>query len=263
MTEERMMNESTPNGTKANPWEWMLGIVTDPKGTFQAIEANLRRPHPTNPEKTVDRTRWWIPVVIAAVVGAVVAVYTVPNIVMPMQEEAIRESVMERGGTMEQAEQAIEMSSSIGVPAGIVGAAIQVFVLLFVFAGVLHLLVKMLGGKGGFRGARAIVAFSMVISGIIAPLVKLPIMVTRKTMFVEIGPTVLPFFRDLEPSDRLYKFLFSGFDVFTIWWFVVVGVGLAVCYRVKAGKAATVAIILWALTTALFTFMNFGGAYGG
>ncbi|MBD3368141.1 MAG: hypothetical protein GF405_08245 [Candidatus Eisenbacteria bacterium] len=262
MNEERTMAESSPNEAKPSPWEWMLGIITDPKGTFQAIEANLRRPHPTDPAKTTDRTRWWIPVVMAAVVGAVVAVYTVPNIVMPMQEDTIRESVLERGGTMEQAEEAIDMSSTIGVPAGIIGAAAQVFVMLFIIAGVLHLIVKMLGGKGGFRGARAIVAYAMVISGIIAPLVKLPIMVARQTIFVETGPTVLPFFRDLEPSDTLYKFLFSGFDIFSLWWYVVIAVGVAVCYRVKAGKAAAASIIIWAAMTALFTFTNLGG-YGG
>jgi hypothetical protein len=262
MNEERTMAESSPNGAKPSPWEWLLGIITDPKGTFQAIEANLRRPHPTDPAKTTDRTRWWIPVVLAAVVGAVVALYTVPSIVMPMQEAAIRESVLERGGTMEQAEQAIAMSSKIGVPAGIVGAAIQVFIMLFVLAGVLHLIVKMLGGKGGCRGARGVVAYSMVISGVIAPLIKLPIMVSRKTLFVEIGPTVLPMFRGLEPSDRLYKFLYSGFDILSLWWYVVLAVGVAVCYRLKAGRAATAAVIIWAILTALFTFTNLGG-YGG
>jgi hypothetical protein len=257
------MEESAPQGAKPSPWEWMLGVITDPRATFQAIEANLRRPHPTDPARTTDRTRWWIPVILAAVVAAAVAAYTVPSLVMPMQQDAIRQSVIESGGNEEQVERAIEMSSRIAVPAGIFGALLQTFIIVFVFAGLLHLIMMMLGGKGGFRAGRAIVSYGMVISGVIGPLVKLPIMVSQKTLFVETGPTVLPFLRDLEPSDLLYRFLFSGFDIFTVWWFVVLGVGVAVCYRVGAARATIAAIILWAVSTALFTFMNFGGAYGG
>ncbi len=263
MNEQRTTEERPSASEKPSPFEWMLGVIMDPRGAFEGIAESLRRPHPTDPSRTTDRSKWWVPVVVIIVVSAVVAGITVPRIVMPMQEDTIRESVLERGGTEEQADQAIEMSSRIGVPAGILGAAVQVFIMLFIFAGLLHLLMMMFGGKAGFGAARAVIAYSMIIPSVIGSLVKLPIMLSRETMFVETGPTVLPFFRDLEPSDQLYRFLFSGFDIFTIWWFLVIGVGVAVCYRVKAPKAAGAAIVLWAISTALFTLLNFGGAYGG
>jgi len=247
------------SGPSPRVWRWMGGILADPRSTFEEIAGYLHLPHPTDHEKTVDRTRWWMPVLVVIVVSVAVAAYTVPNIVMPAQADMIRASVLDRGGTAEQADQAIKMSGAIGVPAGIVGAAVGTFVMLFLVAAVVHGLSRLVGGKGKFRAARAVVAYSMIVSAL-GSLVKLPLMAARKTVYVETGPTL--FFKDLEPSDRLYKFL-SAFDVFTLWWIVLLGIGLAVAYRLSRSKAVTVTLILLILTIAMSVLIPTGGAFGG
>lgn len=250
--------ESTPDGNRPNPWGWIAGIVVDPGNTLTQIAGNVAVKDPANPDKTRDHTKWWLPVTLAAVIAIVISLYIVPNIVMPMQAEAIRASVVERGGSPEDAEMALSMAAKFALPSAVVGAAIQTFVMLFVIAGIFHLLFRMVGGKGSFRNARAAVGYGMII-GTIGSLVKLPIMITKETMFVELGPTL--FLPHLEPSHKLYKFLFTGFDLFSIWWLVVLIIGLAIGYRVSKGKAATVIVLAWLAMSALIAMLP-GGGFG-
>ncbi len=250
--------EFTPTNNRPNPWGWMAGVVMDPGNTFTQIAANVAVEERGNPDKTRDHTRWWLPVIVTAIIAIVVSLYIVPNIVMPMQAEAIRASIVDRGGSPEDAEMALSMASKFALPSAVIGAPIQTFVMLFAVAGVFHLLFRMVGGKGSFRNARAVVGYGMII-GTIGSLVKLPIMISKETMFVELGPTI--FLPQLEPSDKLYKFLFTGLDLFSIWWLVILIIGLAVGYRVSKGKAATVVVLAWLAVSALIAMIP-GGGFG-
>ena len=84
-------------------------------------------------------------------------------------------------------------------------------------------------------------------------------MIAKSSMIVETGPSL--FFKNLEPSDRLFKFL-SSFDIFTIWWMVVMLVALAVAYRVSKGKAAVAVVLLWILLIVIATFTPGGMGAG-
>ncbi len=250
--------EAAAVAQKPNAWGWILGVILDPANTFKQIVSHTADPHPTDPAKVKDTTKWWLPLIIVAVIGIGVTMWIVPNIVIPMQRDIISEMVFEQGGSQADVDQAMSIASGFALPSGIIGAAIQAFLMLFIIAGVLHLLMKMVGGKGTFRDGRAVVAYSMIISAI-GSLVKLPIMVSKKTMMPEVGPTLL--LPDLEPSDKLFKFLFTGFDVFTIWWMVVLVLGLAAGYRVSRGKSAVAVLILWVLMTVIVTLLP-GGPFG-
>jgi len=239
-------------------WGRMVGVFLDPKTAFEGVSASVSVPDPADPARTRDRSLWWLPLLIVIAVSVAVVAYTVPNIVMPEQATVIREAVIERGGTPEQAEQAIHMSSAVGLPMGIASAAIGTFVFVLVGAGIYHLLMGLVGGKGTFRHSRAVFSYSLLISAL-ASAIKLPLMAAKKTMFVETGPTL--FFRDLEPSDRLYRFL-SGFDIFTLWLVVVLVIGYAAAYRVPPRKAAIVVVGLWLLFTCLMPFLPGGGMFG-
>jgi hypothetical protein len=257
------MNESKAapepqSGSQSGVGGWIGGVFLDPRATFEKIADSTERPHPTKPGKTKDMSRWWLPLIITIIVGIVVALYTVPKFVGPMQYEAIRESVMERGGTEEQVQQAISMTSAMLVPMSLVGVIVMSVVILFIAAGIAHLLMKMTGGKGRFRVARAVVAWSMLVTTL-GSIVKLPLMVVKDSMFVETSPTL--FFANLEPSDRLYRFL-TTLDIFTLWWLVLLVVGLAVGYRTSYGKSTVAVVFLWILTV-LITVFTPGGMGAG
>jgi len=255
-----MSNGTEPTAAvqKPNPWGWMFGVIVDPANTFTQIVSHTADPHPTDPAKTKDTTKWWLPLIVVALVAMVIAIWMVPNIIIPMQREVISEMVFEQGGTQADVDRAMSMASGFAMPSAIIGVFIQTFLMLFIVAGVLHLLVKMFGGKGTFRDGRAVVAYSMIVSAV-GSLVKFPIMISKKTMMPEVGPTL--FFPSLEPSDRLFKLLYMGFDIFTIWWLIVLIVGLAAGYRVSRGKSAAVVIILWVLMTVIMSFTP-GGPFG-
>ncbi len=239
-------------GSGGGVGSWLGGVFVDPRGAFEAIAARTHMPHSKDPAKTKDRTLWWVPLIILAVVSLLMVVIVVmPYVAGPQQEEAIRAAIAERGGTEEQVQQAIQQSAAFILPFSIVGGVIQAAIMVFLIAGIAHLLMKMLGGTGTFRHARAIAAYSMLVSAL-GTLIKLPFMKMKETMYVETGAAI--FFRNLEPSDKLYRVLFTGFDVFMIWWIIVLGIGMAVAYRVSKGKAFTAAAVIWLLMTVLGMF---------
>ena len=236
---------------------WIGGVFVDPKGTFASMSSMTAMPHPKDPAKTRDQTRWWIPLIIMAVISVLVVVFVViPFVAGPLQEEAIRTAVMEQGGSEAQVQQAIQQASAFMGPFAIIGGILQAVVMLFLTAGIIHLIMKIMKGKGTFRHARAITAYSLLISAL-GSAIKLPLMRARETIYVETGAAL--FFRDLEPSDKLYRFLFTGLDIFTLWWVVVLGLGIATAYRVSKGKAYTAAGIIWLLSVLMGMFGQGGG----
>lgn len=237
---------------------WIAGVFTDPKGTFGEIAEVIELPHPTDPKKTKDGSKWWIPFVIALVVTTAIGAYTVPRIVMPEQMGTARQAMVDQGMTEAEIDRALEMSSTIGGVAGVFGVIIFTVIIFFVAAGLTHLFAKMVGGKGRFRHARAITAYAMMITAL-GSVVKLPMMIKQKTMLVSTGPAIL--LGDVEPTDKLFRFLNSGFDIFTLWSLVVTLFGVAVLYRVSTGKSSVAIILLWAVFTAFGTFV--GGGFGG
>jgi hypothetical protein len=255
---ERAGESAQPGGKPRGVGAWIAGVFTDPKGTFGEIAGVMELPHPTDPAKTKDGSRWWIPFVIALVVSAAISAYTVPNIVIPKQMETTREMMIEQGATGADIDRAMEMSAAVGVPLGIVGVVIVTVIIFFVAAGLTHLFAKMVGGKGRFRHARAITAYAMMITTL-GSLVKLPMMIKQQTMVVSTGPAIL--LGDVEPTDKLFLFLNSGFDIFTLWSLAVTLIGVTFLYRLSMGKSAVAVILLWVVFTALGTFG--GGGFGG
>jgi len=247
-----------PESASSGVGSWITGVFLDPSGTFQAIAESVTRPHPTEPGRTKDASKWWLPIVIAIVITIGITLYTVPTFIAPMQADAIREAVIERGGTAADAEQAISISGAMMVPMSLVGVVVGTFLIVFVTAGIAHLLMKMVGGKGLFRHSRAVVSWALLISTL-GSLVKLPLMIVRNSMVVETSPTLL--IPSLEPSDKLFKLL-SSFDIFTIWWMVVMLIGLAIAYRTSRGKATIAIAVMW-LILIVVTVFSPGGMGAG
>lgn len=257
MADEKTIGSGGAGAPQPGLWSRIVGVFADPRAAFESVTSLVSVPDPVEAGKTRDRSLWWVPLVIVVAVGVAVTAYTVPNIVMPQQATAIREAVLERGGSPEQADDAIRMSGAIGLPMGIVSAALGTFIFVLAGAGLLHLLMKLVGGKGMFRHSRAVFSYALLVSAL-GSLVKLPLMMSKKTMFIETGPTL--FFRGLEPSDKLYRFL-SGFDIFTLWLVAVLIVGYAVAYRLPARKAAVIVIVLWLALTGLMSLLPGGGMF--
>lgn len=263
------MDEQTPGTTAGippeqapakpgGPWQWMAGVFVDPRATFREIGGVVALPHPVTAGKTVDKSKWWLPLVIMFVVIIGSAAYLIPNVIM--SGDTLRQAMLDRGVPAEELDHTIQMARAIGIPIAIVAQIIIQLIIVFGAAGLTHLVMKVAGAKGTFRLARAVVAYSMLI-WTLGSVVKLPLMIARKEPFVETGLVV--FFRNLEPSDLAYRILFTSFDIFTVWWAVVLGIGAAAAYRASGAKGAAAAVVVWAVISMVFAALMRGGGFGG
>jgi hypothetical protein len=176
---------------------------------------------------------------------------------LPDQIDVMREVLAERGVPESQIDQQIAISMKAApIVAPLMASAVGVG-LFFAAAALAHAFSKMMGGKGRFRIARAVVAYSSLVT-VLGAIIKLPIMIARKVPFVEMGPTL--FFPDLEQTDLAFRVLMQ-LDVFMILWIVVMVIGLGVGYSISRGKAVVPAVMAW-LTYVLASLMG-GGPSGG
>lgn len=115
-------------------------------------------------------------------------------------------------------------------------------------AGLVHLLVRVLGHAGTFRMALALF-WAAAVASALGALVKYGLMQAAGTMEVTLGPGAL--FPDL-PYHSAPAILLDLLDVFSLWNLALLGIGASVMYRIPRGAAFTVAGIYW-LVKAVFT----------
>jgi hypothetical protein len=237
----------------------MAGVFTAPKQAFGEIARKAAEPEPSKASGFADRSRWWIPLLVFVVVMIVVSAMTLPTLVLPEQMEAQRALLLERGMSPEEIDRAMVIGEKAALPAAIVSTAVGSVIVAFLIAAILHMFMKIFGGKGRYKQALAAFSYSPLIPAL-GSLIKLPMMLARKTMYVETGPAL--FFPNLEPSDAMYRFL-SGLDVFTLWQLAVLSIGLAVAYKVSTAKAGIVLVALWLIFLFVASrFLPQGGAFG-
>lgn len=260
-----MAEEMKGTGTPASPeggkqggiGSWFTGVFFDPTTAFAQIADSTERPHPSDPNKRKDKSKWWVPFLIGLVLAMVVGVLATAYL-LPTQVGAIRDALAEQGVPEAQIEQQIAITMRVGPPAA--GAIVAIFVvaLFFLASAVAHGLSKAMGGKGRFRVARAVIAYSSLVT-VLGMLIKLPIMIAKKTPYVEMGPTL--FFRDLEQSDLAFRMLMQ-MDLFMILWVILMVVGLASAYRISRGKAVVPAVGAWIIYL-LSAFLSGGSGPSG
>ena len=144
--------------------------------------------------------------------------------------------------------------SSFGAISTIVGTLVFMPVVVTVMTLLLWVVFNViLGGTTTFKHVMAVVAHAQVIPAV-GVVFAAPIMYARGAMtngVANLG-ALLPM---LDETSFLAKFL-GMVDLFTIWWVVVLSIGLATLYKKKAGSIATGLFIFYgviALVIAYFT----------
>ena len=205
----------------------MVRVFYAPGETFEAVS----RRH-----TWVD---WFAPVLLIALLSLVATHMTLP-IIQQMQVEVLQEKLQDmpeenRQKVMEQAQKASVISAMVMVPVG-------AFALLFILAGVLLLLTNfILGGDATYGQMLAVWGYSSLI-GIIALIVRVPLMLAKQTMAIHTGPGVLV------PEHMLETFLgrlLAGVDLFTFWQVCVLAIGVAAVANFATRKAFVALLVLW------------------
>jgi hypothetical protein len=201
----------------------LVGILFAPRETFAAV---------------VARPRWFGMLALVAVASAVL----VGGFMLTAVGQQTFLDAFERQGNAQQLEVMRRIAPYMGyIYAGsalIIGPLFQVLI-----AGVLFGVFMALGGDARFKQVLAVLVHASVVS-LVGQLILVPVQYVMQSAKVVTNASV--FFPMLDDQSFLFH-LASRIDLFTIWFLVVLSIGLGVLYRRKSGSIATVFLILYAL----------------
>jgi len=218
----------------------IIGVITSPGETFETIAITKRKNY------------WILPVLISVVIGIVVTFIFFKDEqlisgLMDKQREQLEKQMDEqvKDGKMspEQSKQAVEQAEKFMDPKSIFfqvigygGVVIVPFLMLFVLSLIYMLLLKMFKAEIDFGNLLNIVGLPMIITSIGA-IVGLVLSVLLGKMS-SASPALL--YSDGKLGDFLLKI-----DLFTIWYYVAVSIGISKFAKISSGKAYGMVFGVW------------------
>lgn len=235
----------------------IVGVFSEPSATFKKMAAFA--------PKTTD---WLIPVLLVIVVAAVSNFIMMSNpiikaSVMKMQTEKIEKNfadMVEAGTiTQEQADQQLDqihdrMESQMG--AGMIIQVVSIFIItfivFFIVAGVFFLIAKYgLKGDGDYKAA--MVAYGLPYYIVVIQVIVMVILALAMDKFF--SGTGVGAFLDMDNST-FAGFLLNKLDIFSIWFYVVAGIGFAKMFKSEqTGKYIGMTIGMWLGFSITFFFL--------
>lgn len=156
----------------------------------------------------------------------------------------------------DEAYAAMQKQSQFGAYFTLIGAFIFVpFVSVIITAILWAVFNTVLGGTAAFKTVMAVVVHSQVISTLSA-VVAAPIMYMRGQMSAG-GIANLGALIPLDETSYLAKF-FGMIDLFVIWWFVVLAIGLATLYKRTTTGVATGLLVTYAIIALVVAYFLAG-----
>jgi len=203
----------------------IIGVFVSPRPTMDNISA---------------RPNWLLPLIIVTIVGTVSG-YLLSDVIL---QTAIDQMSNNANMTPEQVELArprVEQWTRITAWASpLVFTPVFYLILAGVFMFVGNV---MLGGAARYKTLFSVVCWSALIT-VISSLINVPVMRSRGAME---SATNLAFLAPEGETQSLLYFFLSQIDLFTIWWLIVLGLGLAAANRFSNEKGVTTVFVLWAL----------------
>ena len=238
----------------------MVGLFSEPANTFEIIALM--------PVKVFD---WIMPLLIFMVILSLstVIMQTNPQIKYSMMEKQMQsiqtnfnEAVNSDSGrmTQEQADTQLEAirermdegGMAMLIPQ-IIGIIIFTFIVFFVISGFYFLIAKfVLKGDGSYGSAMVAYGLPFYIASIQVILQVIVAMLMGK-MITDLSLTT---FLDLDKKEFL-GFLFSKLDVFSIWFYVIVGIAFAKMFKSNNTKKYVFTILgIWIGFSLIFYFLS-------
>jgi len=230
--------------------EAMSGVITAPGETYETI-AN-----------TPKKNYWLMPVVIFIVVNLIstflfMSDAELVNKTMDKQTAAMREqfdkNVKEGKMTQEDANKAMESMNPTGIIFKAIafgGAVIGPFVMLLLLSVVYLLGLKIMKAQFDFTNVLNVVGLALLIVAI-GNLISVVISVLKGDMS-SVGPGLLV--SEESVGKKVYALL-SKLDVFSIWFYIVVAIGLSKIARIEMVKSASLAFGVWIVYVLITSFL--------
>jgi hypothetical protein len=255
--EQTTVQPSTPKETSTI--SKLMNIFVAPGEVFESIKAA--------PKKS---GLWAIPCLLAIVISIIFifVVFSDPAIQSQMRElteKQIENRIAQQNLPPEQAEAARQQATSMmGGPMwkvfGIVGAIVYTIGTLLLVSLVLLLLSKtVFKAPTSYGKAMEIVGPSLMTNFVLGSIVSMLTVLAMGSIHATPGLALA--ISEFDPENKIH-ILLSSVNVFTIWYLVVLSIGLGKLASVKIGKAAVWIFGIWVvwtlLTTFVLTFLRFG-----
>ena len=255
LKEEEILDEEE---FELNHSDKMVGLFSEPANTFGKISQM--------PTKVID---WLVPLTIFIVVLilSTVIMQTNPQIKYSMMEKQMQsiegnfsEAVNSGRMTQEQADTQIEEIRTRMEEGGmamlipqIIGILIFTFIVFFVISGVYFLVAKfILKGEGTYSSAMVAYGLPFYIASIQVILQVIVAMLMGK-MITDLSLTT---FLDLDKKEFV-GFLLSKLDLFSIWFYVVVGIAFAKMFKSENTKKYVITfVVVWLGFSFIFYFLS-------
>jgi ABC-type multidrug transport system fused ATPase/permease subunit len=230
------------------------GIFTEPGNTFNTIM------------KFPKRNFWLLPVIILVLTSIVSSFlfFSDAELVSKMMDkqkmkmrEKMQESVKEGKMSQQQANEAIERAEKFMDPNGLffkitgfAGAVVAPFIMLFVLSVIYMLLLKMFKANFEFTNILNVVGLSLIVSAIGSI-----IGIVLSIVMGDLTSVGLALAFKADAVGETFHGLFMKLDVFTIWFYVLVAIGLVRVAKIKPVISYSIVFGLWVIWLVITTFV--------
>lgn len=244
-----------PSGDISNT-DAMTGVYTEPGVTFEAVKNSKKRSY------------WVVPTIILIVISIVASLLVVNDEelyseIKTMQTKAVKErlekNVKEGSMTQEQMDETMEKtekfmgkSSPFFLVSTILGPIFGGFIILFLRGLILWGVLKIFKGAASYMLVICILGLTSMID-MISTVINTVLAILMGKLTVSLGPAL--FITKESVGESLAKFL-GHFDIITIWYLIVLGIGLGAVSNLKSSKSLPVVFGLWLIWILLISFIN-------
>ncbi|MBS1518434.1 MAG: YIP1 family protein [Bacteroidetes bacterium] len=220
--------------------EAMSGVISVPGETYETIAA------------TEKKNYWLIPIIIAIVLGLISSFIfmqdkELTSKVMDKQKakmmERFEKNIKEGKMTQEQANNAMESINPEGTMFKIIGyggAALGPFIILFILGLIYFIALKVLKSEAGFTDVLNVVGLAYLIIAI-GNLIATVISVIKG----DLGSLSLGLLLSEESVGSKVYTMISKLDVFSIWFYTVVAIGITKIGRISMAKSVIFVFGIW------------------
>jgi hypothetical protein len=234
----------------------LTGVITEPGETYEEVKASSKRNY------------WVLPIIITIVIS-IIAAYMVTHdnelyseintkqvkAARERMEEAVKEGKMSQeqmNQQLEGMEKMMNPNNPIFLVFAILGPIFSTLALLFFMSLIYWFAVKILKGNAGYMLVVCVLGLASIISAIQA-VINTVLAIVTGNLRANAG---LGLIATAEVADNTLFKLLSHFDLLTIWYLIIVGIGLAKVSDLKSSKTLPVVFGLWLVWVFASSFLK-------
>ena len=218
---------------------------------FSDFMGVISNPGPTI-GKVMDKKRWLAAFILILVTSSIIAYISYP-VTKVEGARFIRESEMAGKLSEEQLANLDKFTPAQRLFGALTQIPMAALMMLF-GAFFVYLFFKVVGAEGIFSNYFSGVAYASLLDGFLGAILKGVMMSLKKTLFVETGLTM--FFPALDFRSMPYIVL-SQFDFFSIWYLLILALGIAQFARINLKKSIMVMVLYFIFKSLVFVSFSY------